>query len=361
MLKKQTSTRVRIITLGLTLFLGLAAAVPPAWAKSLSQLAAELKGKPKGAAPALRLAEELAKLTPGCREEIDLLLELIQEQEGPAREKLINSISRINDPKLGPVFLKELKHPHPMVQAVAAGMCGKLKLVEAEGGLIRLIRQSPPIVGFPDTDQERAVVTAVLALGELRQDSSLDFLLSLLGTMKGYEVQALRKFGVKPLAALLAKLNHPEASSNAKAAAVQVIMALEDEAALPLLEQEVAKLDSKARPYVITTVLKLDPEKSLPSLIAKWESKPDFVLETRLLYYINSWRLGDARLAPFLIKVLQSSVHPSSRRLAVASLARIKSEASLAALRQAAEDEDKGVRLYAKQALEMMSPAKPKE
>ncbi len=81
-------------------------------------------------------------------------------------------------------------------------------------------------------------------------------------------------------------------------------------------------------------------------------------MENRLLHYINSWRLGDGRLAPFLIKVLQASTHPSSRRLAVVSLARIKSEASLAALRQAAEDEDKTVRLYANQALEMMSPGK---
>ncbi len=254
-MKKHTKTMLGI-TLGLILFLGLAAASPPAWAKSLPQLAAELKSKPKGTPPALRLAKELAKLTPGSREEIDSLLELIQKQEGPVREKLINSISRINDPKLGPIFLKELKHPHPMVRAVAAGMCGKLKLVEAEKSLIQLIRQSPPIVEFPDTDEERAAVTAVLALGELGQDSSLDLLLSLLGTMKGYEVQALRKFGVKPLAGLLAKLNDPDAGSNAKMAAVQVIMALEDKAALPLLLQEAARSESKARPYTITTILR---------------------------------------------------------------------------------------------------------
>ncbi len=360
MLKKRTSKRLGI-ALGLTLILGLTAASASAGAKSLPQLAAKLKGTPKGTAPALRLAAELAKLTPVSREEVYLLLELIRAQDGPVREKLISSIGQISDPKLGPIFLKELKHPHPMVQAVAAGMCGKLKLVEAEEGLIQLIRQSPPIVEFPDTDQERAAVTAVLALGELGQDSSLDILLSLLGTMKGYDVQALRKFGVKPLAALLAKLNDPNAASNAKMAAVQVIMALEDKAALPLLEQEAAKPESKARSYAITTILKLDPEKNLPRLIAEWERKPDFVLENRLLYYINSWRLGDGRLASFLIKVLQTSTSPSSRRLAAVSLARIKSEASLAALKQAAKDEDKTVRLYANQALEMMSPAKPKE
>lgn len=351
MYKKRTNIILRV-GLGLTILGVLTFASAPVFAKSFSQLAAEIKRKPKGAS-ALVAARELAKLTPSNREEVYLVLELIQEQEDTAREKLINSVSNISDLKLGPIFLKELNHSHPMVRAVAAGMCGKLKIVAAEKPLIQLIRRSPEIKEFPDTDEERAAVTACLALGELGQDSSIDFLISVLGTMKGYDVQALRKFGIKPMARLLAKINDSDASSNAKMAAVQVLMALEDKAALPMLRQEAAKLDSKARPYAITIALKLDPEKALPEFIAEWKKKPDPMLETRLLFFINNWRLGDAGLTEFLIKILETSAYPSSRRMAVVSLARIKNDASLAALKQAAKDKDKTVSLYANQALEM--------
>ena len=320
----------------------------------LLQLAEQLADKPKGSTTAFSLAKEISTLTPGSREEIEALLALIRTREGGIREDLIKSIANISDRRFAPFFLEKLKHPHHMVQAIAAGMCGRFKLRQAQEPLMRLIRRAPPIEQFPDSDQERAVVTAVLALGELGQDSSVEFLLSLLGSMKGYEVQALRKFGVRPLEGLLAILNDPQSSGEAKMAAVQVMMALEDPAALPILRRAAGDPQNKARPYAITTILKIDPEKSLFEFIARWREKPDPVLESRLLFYINHWRLGDGRLEPFLREVLQDSQRPGSRRMAVVSLARIKSRGARKALEQAAAgDADKTVRLYARQALQM--------
>ncbi len=345
------------ISLLITLFLGVNI---PASAASISQLAAKLK-KAKGT-KAFSLTKEMAKLTPGSKEEIYLLFELIKENDGSRREELIKSVGRVNNSELNPLFVKELSNPHPMIQAVAAGMCGKLKLIAAEKGLTGIIKESPLIEGFPDTDQERATITAVLALGELRRESSLDLLLSLIGTMKGYEVQAIRKFGVKPLAKLLEIIKNPESGSDAKMAAVQVVMAVNDKAAVPLLKKEADDVKSKARPYAITILLKLSAEEYLPYFISVWEKKPDLLIESRLLYYINNWRLGEAQATTFLVKVLKDSPQTEHRRMAVTALSRIKSDASSAALKRAAKDKDKKVSLYAAQALKMRdsSPKKTK-
>lgn len=342
-----------IIVLCLTVCCVCSISVLPVFANTVSQLVSEFKNPPKGKSTT-SLAGEIAKLTPANRDEVYLLLNLLKEQKGNVREDLTKSIGNISNPALGPIFVKELNNSHPIIRAVSAAMCGKLKLVETEKDLIKLIKDFSTIVQFPDTDEERATVTAVLALGELRQESSIDFLVSLLGTMKGYEVQALRKFGIKSLKPLLAKMNDPNSSGNTRMAAVQVLMAMEDEAAAPLLEKEAADREkSKARPYAITVLLKLNPDKYLPRFIAEWEKDPDLILEARLLYYINNWRLGDARQLPFLIKVLQNSPQPEYRVMAVTGLARIKSDESWAALKKAAADKDKKVSMYAAQALQM--------
>ncbi|MBI5788023.1 MAG: hypothetical protein HZA78_04110 [Candidatus Schekmanbacteria bacterium] len=320
-------------------------------AKTIPEIITNLKAAPGNPA----LIEELAKLTPDNIDEIYLLFDLIQSLKNPVREKIINCIAGVQDKKYAEVFLKELKHPHPMVRAVCAGMCGKMKIIAANDSLKQMIKAAGPIKEFPDEDEERALVTAILALGELQKDDSLDLLISLLGKTKSYEVQALRKFGIKALPAVIARINDKETNREARLAAIQVLMAIEDKNALPLLEKEAASSGTLSRPYAITTLLNLAPEVYFPEYIAQWGHNPDKEMASRLLYYIDSRREKNPALTPFLVKISQSDLDAALKIIAVNALARNGDDLAVNALKEAAKDKNEKVSLYARQALEMIT------
>ena len=78
------------------------------------------------------------------------------------------------------------------------------------------------------------------------------------------------------------------------------------------------------------------------------------------LFYINTNRLRDSFLGPFLVQVLKESPNAKHRKGAAIALARVGGAEAIAALEKAAKlDEDYVVRVYAAQALEMLTTNTP--
>ncbi len=329
---------------------------PARSASSILELAARIKTA-KDPHKVLEAARELEKLTPGSAQEVEAILDVIAVTKGGLQDKAIGAIARIEDPQLGAVFLPRLKSPNPMVQAVAAGICGKLKVNEAVPDIIKLLEQAEPVEGFADTPAERAAVTAALALGEIGDERGIPVLLSKLGQMISYETKALGKFGAQVVPKVFEIINASEDARVRKFAA-QVLVYLKDPSAAPHLWKEVRDPNSKVRRYALVGLLKLEEKQALPELIQFCQQEKDPMVEAYLLFHINTYRLRDKFLCPFLIQVLKESAEPKNRKGAALALARVGGEAAVSALEKASrKDEDAQVRVYAAQALDML--AKP--
>jgi hypothetical protein len=134
-----------------------------------------------------RAVSELEKQTPTTKREVVRLFELIEETKGTFQQKFINAISNITDPSFASIFIRELENEHPMRVAAACGMSGKLNIKGAVPGLIAVIERYGAIEGDADTDPERAVATATLALGEIRDERGLLVLGKYLGKLGVYD------------------------------------------------------------------------------------------------------------------------------------------------------------------------------
>jgi HEAT repeat protein len=302
----------------------------------------------------LELARELKKRTPTSTVDTRAVLRLIGDTQGELQQKLIDCVDNINNNRLAQLFIAELENKHPMICAVAAGMCGKLKLKGSVAGLISILKRYGKVDGFADSPAERAAVTAVVALGEIRDERGVPILLEKLGYMNGYEVRALAKFGRQVVPQLFDKIINGE-NARSRRAAAHAVISITDPDAIPLLRKEVKDKNSQVRRYAIIALLNIEPEQSLNELLGMWEQEGDSLLERQLLYHINSSRLKSKRLCPFLIKVLENNPRRDMRQGAVVALGRIGGEEAVAALKKALRDEEKIVRIYAAQALQMLT------
>ncbi len=300
------------------------------------------------------LAQELAQRTPSGTTETRAILRLIGNTQGELQQQLIDCIANIDNPRLGQLFIAELENKYPLVSATAAGMCGKLKLKDSVPGLIDIIKRYGKVDGFADSPAERAGVTAIVALGEIKDTRGIPILLDKLGHMNNYEVKALVKFGHQVIPQLFDKIKNSE-DKLARRSAAYAVVSINDPQAIPLLKQEVENKESRVRKYAIIGLLNIAPEQSLDELLALWEQGTDFLLERQLLYYINSARLKDEKLCPFLIKLLDDNPHKDIRQKAALALGRIGCEQAITALKKALRDEEKMVRMYAAQALQMLT------
>jgi HEAT repeat protein len=302
----------------------------------------------------LELAKELKQRTPASTIETRAILRLIGDTQGELQQKLIDCINNINNTRMAPLFIAELENKHPMINAVAAGMCGKLKLKDSVPGLINIIKRYGKVDGFADSPAERAGVTAVVALGEIGDPRGIPILFEKLGYMNSYAVKALAKFGSQVVSQLFDKIVNGE-EARVRRAAAYAITYITDPQAVPLLKKEVEDKNSRVRRYAIIALLEIAPEQSLKELLSMWEQDRDSLLERQLLYNINTSRLKDKKLCPFLIKVLENNPRKDMRQGAVIALGRIGGEQAIAALKKALLDEEKRVRLYAAQALQMLT------
>ena len=102
-------------------------------------------------------------------------------------------------------------------------------------------------------------------------------------------------------------------------------------------------------------MLNIEPEQSFNELLGLWEQDSDPLVGRQLLYHINSSRLTDKKLGPFLIKLLENDSSGDMRQGAVVALGRIGGEPAIGALKKALLDKEKMVRIYAAQALQMLT------
>jgi HEAT repeat protein len=300
------------------------------------------------------LAKALEQHTPASTTDTRAVLKLIDETQGELQQKLINCIDNISSSRMGPLFIAELENKHPMISAVAAGMCGKLKLNDSVPSLINIIKRYGQVDGFADSPAERAAVTAVVALGEIGDQRGIPILLEKLGYMNSYEVRALAKFGYQVIPQLFDKIIN-EKEAKARRAAAYAVTSINDPLAIPLFKKEIRNKDSQVRRYAIIAMLNIEPEQSFNELLGLWEQDSDPLLGRQLLYHINSSRLKDKKLCPFLIKVLENDSRGGMRQGAVVALGRIGGEQAIVALKKALLDKEKMVRIYAAQALEMLT------
>ncbi len=357
MLKNKTRVQKRlgIVFIGFLVLgpAGNAAAQPYDLIQLINKVKQEQRQNPK---EALKLANELPKCTPRNPREIQALLDLIGATQGDIQQKAIDCMAKISDPKLGMLVIPYLNHKNAMIQATAAGICGKLKMRAAVPSLMDIVRQAPAVEGFADTPAERAAVTAVVALGEIGNDRSIPALTDRLGQMGGYESNALAKFGHRVVPHLF-KLITEGADKRIRQGAAQTLTMISDPQAVPLFREESKNKTSPVRKYAMIAWLNNDPDNGLRELMTLWQdNREDSMLEFQLLFHINNNRLKNQSLCPFLIHVLEQSPDKESRKSAALALGRIGGgEESVAALKKALNDEDKQVQLYAGQALEMLT------
>ncbi len=314
----------------------------------------EIRNNLKDKKRSLELVKKLEKLKPTTTAEVRFLLKLIADTSGDVQQKLINTVSNVDNRRLAGLFAAELENKHPMVVAVAAGMCGKLKINNCVPGLIGIIKRYGRIDGFADTSAERATVTAVLALGEIGDPEAIPVLLDNLGNMSGYEIKALVKFGNKAVPQLFDKIINGK-DAKIRRAAAEAVVSITDPAAVSFFKKELLNKNSKVRKYAIIGLLNIEPEKNLSELLIMWKKNGDSMIEQQILYHINAFRLKDKKLCPFLIKVLKTNKQAIMRQKSVVALGRIGGDDAIAALKTALRDKEKLVRLYAAQALQMLT------
>jgi len=357
MLKDKTwlHKRLGIIVLGFMVLgqAGNAAAQPYDLIQLINKLKQEQRQNPK---EAIKLANDLPKCAPPANpREIQALMDLIGASQGDIQQKAIDCMAKINDPKLGLLFIPYINHKNPMIQATAAGICGKLKVRGSVPLLMEIVRRAAPVEGFADTPAERAAVTAVVALGEIGNDRSIPALTDRLGRMGGYETNALAKFGHRAVPQLF-KLAAEGKDKEIRQGAAQTLTMINDPQAVPLFRDEIKNKTSPVRKYAMIALLNSDPDKGLRELMTLWQDdRQDSMLEYQLMFHINNNRLKDQSLCPFLIHVLEHSPDKNSRKGAATALGRIGGDESIAALKKALNDEDEQVKLYAGQSLEMLT------
>jgi HEAT repeat protein len=237
--------------------------------------------------------------------------------------------------------------------AAACGMSGKLKLKKAVPGLIAVIERYGEIEGKADTEPERAVATATLALGKIRDKRGLAVLSKYMGKLDGYDSHALAEFGAQALAILSMKIKE-SSKSTAGQSAIRAISKITDPEAASQLNRIIEQKAHPARKAAVIAMLNINPEATIQYLLNLWKEEKDPFLERRLLLHINKVRLKDRSLCPFLIHALKESSSIYARKGAALALGRIGGNEALEALEMAATyDTDYFVRVYAGQALKM--------
>ncbi len=295
----------------------------------------------------------LEKQTPTTEKEIVQLFELVGETKGDIQQKFINAISNTTDTTFAPIFIRELDNEHPMRVAAACGMSGKLKIKASVPGLIGVIERYGVIEGKTDTEEERAVATATLALGEIGDNRGLEILAKYMGKLDRYDSTALAKFGAQALVILLQKIKEDRKSPAAKSA-VAAISKITDPEATFHLNRIITQKAHPARKSAVIAMLNIVPKTTVRRLLGMWMNDKDPFLERRLLLHINQVRDKDPDLRPFLIHVLKESSSMYARKGAALALGRIGGAEAVKALKRAATyDNDYFVRVYADQALKM--------
>jgi HEAT repeat protein len=292
------------------------------------------------------LGKELEDRVPTTIAEVKALFSLVGKKKDCVRQIAINAISNTIDPALTPVFFRGLTDKNPIVNAISASMCGKLRIRNASDDLVRLIKRIGPVDGVVESDRERAAIAAVLALGEIQDESKIPFLIGLSQKMRGYEVIALIKYGKKVVPSMLRKI----ASTNqdfVRQQAERVLLSVQDLEAIPLFKKEMEDSNSPSRSICIRVLLNIDAKRTLPRLLQLWEKEDNPIMASLMLDHLDHYQIADSRYGLFAEKILRSSANNNFRKKAAAILGRIGGENARIALQKALKDEDPLVRAFA--------------
>ena len=299
------------------------------------------------------LGKELEDRVATTVAEVESLLALIGEQKGEIRQKAINAVSNTLDPSLKSVFIKGITDANPLVNAVSAGMCGKLRIREAADDLVKLVKRLGPVAGVVKSDQERASIAAVLALGEIGDESTIPFLVGLFQKMRGYEVMALIKYGKKVVPAMFEVIASTD-KDFVRQQAERVLLSLRDPGAIPLFEKEVENPDSPFRSISMRVLLNTDPNRTLPRFLQSWLEKGNSDIISLVLGHIDFYQMTDSRYGPFVVKILSTATDDEFRRMAASILGRIGGNEAKEALKEALKDKDPLVRAFAARSLQSL-------
>ncbi len=299
------------------------------------------------------LGRELEDRAPGTIADIEGLLSLISQEKGEIRQKAINAISNTVDLSLKHAFIKGLEDKSYIVNAVSASMCGKLKISEASDELESLVKRLGPIKGVVESDLERASIAAVFAIGEIRDESNIPFLITLFDKMRGYEVMALIKYGKKVVPVMLDLVTNTKQDFT-REQAERVLLSIRDPKAISLFEAEMANPDSPSRDISMRVLLNIDPSRTLPRILKLWETEDDPVITSILLNHLDHYQITDIRYGAFSEKILRSSQKIDFRKKASFILGRIGGEKAKQALKDALKDEDPLVRAFAARSLKRL-------
>lgn len=309
------------------------------------------------------LGKELEDRVPTTIAEVKALFSLVGKKRGHVRQIAINAISNTIDPALNPVFLQGLNDKNPIINAISASMCGKLRIRKASDGLVMLIKRMGPVEGVVENDRERAAIAAVLALGEIKDESKIPFLIGLSSKMRGYEVIALIKYGKKAVPGMLRKITSTD-QEYIRQQAERVLLSIQDLEAIPLLKEEMEDPNSPSRSICIRVLLNIDAERTLSRLLQLWEKENDPIIASLMLDHLDHYQITDSRYGPFAERILRNSVNNNLRKKASAILGRIGGESARKTLQKALKDEDPLVRAFAARSLgylEFHSTPSPKK
>lgn len=320
---------------------------------SLQQLIQRLKGPSHKEEVRLLLGRELEDRVPATTAEIESLFSLIGNETGEIRQKAINAVSNTVDLSLKPVFIKALTDESYIVNAVSAGMCGKLKIRSASADLVKLAVRLGPISGVVASDRDRASIAAVFALGDIRDESNIPFLVSLFGKMRGYEVMALIKYGRRVVPVMLDVIVTTK-QDFVREQAERVLLSIRDPGAIPLFEEEAANPHSQSRGISMRVLLNIDPDRTLPRILQLWESEDDPVITSILLNHLDHYQITDIRYGEFAEKILRTSSQSDFRVKASSILGRIGGEKAKKALKDALKDENPLVRAFSARSLKRL-------
>ncbi|MFQ5647076.1 MAG: HEAT repeat domain-containing protein [bacterium] len=239
-----------------------------------------------------------------------------------------------------------------MIATISAKMCGKLRMKESVKEIIGLIERYQRIK-TPDREKyDHGVHVALLALGDIQDPSAIPFIMSLCDQVRGYEVMALNKFGVTAVSYIIDVLKKSEDKAMLKVAG-RVLDSLNDPAAVPVLWKEFT--ENPVRDAVIRALLRIDPAKMLPRLIAYWTAEPDSALENELVEHILLYKVFDRKYVRFLAAVLKTGKSYDSRQRSAVILGAIGGAEAENALNEALCDEDQLVRMKAAYALKKLT------
>lgn len=307
------------------------------------------------------VGKELEDRVPTTVSEVENLLSLIGQDKGKARQFAINAVSNTLDPSLKSGFLRGLANKSPIINAVAASMCGKLQIMEATDDIVKLINRLGPINGTVENDRERASLACVLALGEIRDESKIPFLVSLFQKMLGYETIALIKYGKKVVPAMFREIATTR-QDTVRSQAERVLLSIRDPAATPLFEKEMENPDSPSRTISMRVLLNINPSPTMQRLVQLWEKENNPIIASILLDHLDYHKITDSRYGPFAQEILRSSDNGEFRKKAVCILGKIGGEESRNALKGALKDKNPLVRVFASKSLKYLeshSTSKP--